>query len=58
MMKRFFVVMLFVMMIVLMYSNHSSNSMRAFALSDVKEAVEAFDDINTDDNYYKEFVIG
>lgn len=56
MMKRFFVVMLFVMMIILMYSNHSSNSMRAFALSDVKEAVEAFDDINTDDNY-KEFVI-
>lgn len=56
MMKRFFVVMLFVMMVVLMYSNHSSNSMRAFALSDVEEAVEAFDDINTDDNY-KEFVI-
>ena len=56
MMKRFFVVMLFVMMVVLMYSNHSSNSMRAFALSDVKEAVEAFDDIGTDDNY-KEFVI-
>lgn len=56
MMKRFFVVMLFVMMVVLMYSNHSSNSMRAFELSDVREAVEAFEDINTDDNY-KEFVI-
>ena len=56
MMKRFFVVMLFVMMVVLRYSNHSSNSMRAFALSDVREAVESFEDIDTDDNY-KEFVI-
>lgn len=56
MMKRFFVVMLFVMMVILMYSNHASNSMRAFALSDVKEAVEAFEDIDIDDNY-KEFVI-
>lgn len=55
MMKRFFVVMLFVMMVVLMYSNHSSNSMRAFALSDVREAVESFEDIDTDN--YKEFVI-
>lgn len=56
MMKRFFVVMMFVMIMVLMYSNHSANSMRAFALSDVKEAVEAFEDIDINDNY-KEFVI-
>lgn len=56
MMKRFFMVMLFVMMVVLMYSNHSSNSMRAFALSDVEEAVEAFDDINTNESY-EEYVI-
>lgn len=56
MMKRFFMVMLFVMMVVLMYSNHSSNSMRAFALSDVEEAVEAFDDINTNESY-DEYVI-
>lgn len=56
MMKRFFMVMLFVMMVVLMYSNHSSNSMRAFALSDVEEAVEAFDDININESY-DEYVI-